>query len=319
MTLYRRSKVAFLTFCLGLAPFLPTHSTAAQSGQEPRYLTFVAHDRNGIYLRQLKREEVTLFLNDEPVPVVYLGSENVETAYAFIIENSPRTAPHAVTNPRWGMINIVDQIRYHMVGGFFRPLVRRGPVMVGQFYKELEVLQDFTTDDWQLEDVVYRMQPNFARVDRENIPVARALARGLDLLSDRREKRKALVLFTTTVDRESYMNRDEYVQMLRGTDVELYVVSFAPRFPTGSGLSFEEKMNRPYFLNLTRETSGKLYLSGEYAYIPTFMDDLKTRLSHGHTIGFYVRPGPELEEHKVRIRVRDDDSIKITHRETLIY
>jgi hypothetical protein len=312
-----RSKIALLTFWVGLLATPPT-DLIAQSGQEARYLTFVAHDRNGIYLRQLKLDDVTLFLNEEPVPVAYLGSENVETAYAFVIENSPRTAPHPVSNPRWGMVNIVDQIRYHMVGGFFRPLVKRGPVMVSQFYKELEVLQDFTTDDFQLEDVVYRMEPNFARVDRENIPVARALARGVDMLRQRKEKRKALILFTTTVDRDSYQSRDEFAEMLKTTDVELYIVSFAPRFPTGSGLTFEEKMNRFYFLHLTKETSGKLYLSGEYAYIPTFMDDLKTRLSHGHTIGFYVRPGTEPEEHKVRIRVRDD-KVKVTHRETLVY
>ena len=61
------------------------------------------------------------------------------------------------------------------------------------------------------------------------------LGRGVDLLKDRSERRKILVLFTAVVDRESYKNLEEYRQLLRHENVDVYVVSFARRFPTGVG------------------------------------------------------------------------------------
>lgn len=286
--------------------------------REPRYLTFTAQDRHGIYLRDLKMEEVSLYLDGEPVEVRYLGYRNVDTAFAFLIENSPRTAQHARSVPQWGMINIVDQVRYHLMNGFFGPVVETGPVLLAEFYQEFQVLQDFTAEDHLLELALSRMQPHFTGLDRENIPVARFLGRAVDVLRERPERRKILALFTTTIDRDSYQALDEYQQLLRRTDVELYVVSFAPRFASGPGYAFEERMNTFFFRRLVGETGGRAYISGEYVYVDEFMNDLMTRLANSYTIGFYPPAEPNPKGWQVRLRVRDDRT-RVTHRERLSY
>ncbi len=282
------------------------------------YLTFSARDQNRIYFRDLKEEEVALHLDEQPVDIRYFGYRTVSTAFAFIIENSPRTAQFARSMPQMGQNNIVDYVIYGLMEGVFPPLVEMGPVLLAEFYKEFSIVQNFTEDDYLLEDALIRMQPNWTGLDKENIPVARMLGRGVDLLKDRSERRKILVLFTAVVDRESYKNLEEYRQLLRHENIEVYVVSFARRFATGVGTTFEQRMNTFYFRNLVRETSGHFYISEELAYIDDVFVDLKSRLTNSYTLGFYVEAGDEPTEHKVEIKILRGKA-DITHRPILIY
>ncbi len=304
---------------LVLLPVLFIAVLAHADSRQPRFISFAAKEKSGIYLRNLKMSEVSLFVDNQPVKVSYLGYKNVETAIAFVLENSPRTAPHTVSMPQWGKVNPIDQIRYQLVSDYFDHLVQNGMVMIAEFSKEIKVLQDFTNDEFQLQDAIARMQPNSLELMPENIEVGRAFAFGLERLRKRPEKRKVLVLVTTTIDRQSYKNMEEYQETLRRNDVDLYVVSFAPRFVSGSASSFEEKANRLFFLNLVQETSGKLYLSGEYAFINEFTGDLKTRLENSYTLGFYPPDGAsEPSDHEIKIVARNE-KINVTHRKKMTW
>jgi VWFA-related protein len=303
--------------CLALA-WLGVAASLGASSPEPRFLTFSAKGKHGIYLRNLKIAEVELFVDGQPVKVSYLGYKNVETAVAFILENSPRTAPHVVTAPGWGPVNPIDQIRYQLLGDYFNRLVKMGEVMIVEFSKERRLLQDFTDDEFQLNDAINRMTPNSLEAMIDEPEVGRAFAFGLERLRDRPEKRKILILVTTTVDRETYRNMEEYQELLRRHDIDLYVVSFAPRNMSGPGVTFEQMQNTRFFRNLVGETAGRLYLTGEYTKISQFMDDLKTRLENSYTIGFYVNPATEPTEHTVRIVARDE-KVDVTSRKKIIF
>ncbi|MEE8587059.1 MAG: hypothetical protein V3T83_19635, partial [Acidobacteriota bacterium] len=101
-------------------------------------------------------------------------------------------------------------------------------------------------------------------------------------------------------------------------DVELYVISFAPRITSGLGRTHEESMNRRYFRQLTGQTAGKLYLTGEYVFIDEFMDDLLVRLTNSYTAGFYVTPNDPPQAHKIEIRARHK-KVKVTHRQSIVF
>lgn len=284
----------------------------------PRFLTFSAKDRNGIFLRDLKPGEVTLLVGDQPADVRYFGYRDVDSAFAFLIENSPRTAKYNVSMPQYGRINEVDQVRYYLSGGYLQSLLRGGTAMVAEFYQELNVLQDFTGDEYLLSNALDRMTPHASGLDREHIPIGRMLGRGVDLLRERPEKRKVLVLFTKTVDRESLRNLDEYRQMLRRFDVDLFVISFASRATGSVGRSHAEKANAFFFKRLTDETAGRFYLTGEYVYLREFMDDLLSRLQNSYTLGFYVDSGESRSEYDVEIRI-DRPGCDVTARRKLVF
>jgi hypothetical protein len=205
-----------------------------------------------------------------------------------------------------------------MAYNFFDPLTSRGNVLLGEFFKEFEVLQDFTDQDYLLSAVINDMELNFTGIVLDNIEVGRALGRGVDLLRDRPEKRKVLVLYTTSIDRESYGNLEEYQLMLRNTDIELYVISHAARFVSGAGRSFTEKMNEYFFRHLVEETGGRALLVGAYAYIDELFTELNGCLQNGYTIGFYVDSGASFDEHEVELELSREKS-KVFFRKYLVY
>jgi hypothetical protein len=106
--------------------------------------------------------------------------------------------------------------------------------------------------------------------------------------------------------------------MLREVDVEVYVISYASRNPSGLGRSFEEKMNKYFFQKLVDETAGWLYLVGSYTYLDELFTDLKGRLHNNYTIGFRAETSGQPEEHKVKVRLLRD-KCRVAHRKVLIY
>lgn len=291
---------------------------ALGSVEETRFLSFSVKERHDIFVRDLKRQELELYIDEKPVEIRYLGGRNVETAFVMLLENSPRTAQHAVSNPHFGQVNTIDRIRWEMMDDFFLPLTRQGPVLMGQFFEKLEILQDFTEEEYELMNALQRIEPNFARIMHNQIEIGRILGRAYELLQARSERRKLIVLFTTTIDRESYKHLDEYRSLFREANIEVFIVSFSPRTVSGPGWTFEEKMNPYFFKKLAGATSGKLYLTGDYTYLEELFTDLKGRLRNHYTIGFKVSPGAVPKEHSVELRVNRPET-EVSCRDTIIF
>ncbi len=304
----RFSVLLFLLLCFG----------SEGLARSARYLSFSAKDRNGVFLRDLKMHEVSLLLDGTPQEIRFFGYRSVETAFVFLIENSPRTAQYNVSMPHLGRINTVDRIRYHLLEGMMEEFAKVGNALIAQFDQELEILQDFTDQEHLLSQALLGMRPRPDAVTLDEVPVGRMLGRGVDLLRDRPEKRKILVLFTASIDRESVNDLDEYRSMFRLSDIDLYAVSFAPGFTTGGGFSHAERINRFYFNKLIEETGGRFYLSGRYVFPSEFMNDLKSSLAHSYTIGFYVEPGDDWSERRIKIKI-DRPNCEISHRNKIVF
>ncbi len=310
-----RTLIAFAV----LLPFFVTFpGVVARAESEARYVTFTVKDRNSIYVRDLSRDEVEIKLDGKPVDVRFLAGKEIPTAFLVLLENSPRTAKFPVSMPQWGEVNPVDVFRYHLQYDFFPLLTTEGAVCLGEFYEEIKFLQDFTDQEGLLVNALLNMEPEFSGIVLNNIEVGRVLGRAVDILKARPDKRKVLLVFTKTIDRESYPNMDEYQLMLRNTDIDLYVVSIAPHFVTGPNYTFEERMNGPFFRALCGETGGRAYVTGEYTYLDELFTDLKGRLSNTYTAGFYVDTSRPVKEHELDIEVAREKS-KITHRKYLVY
>ena len=309
----RSTPVVLLSILLAI-PLFATFSF----GKEIRYLSFVAKNRHNIFVRDLDQDEIEFKLDGELVEIGFFGFRDITTAYAFLLENSPRTAHFAISMPQAGRVNPIDRIRYEMTYDFFGPLTGSGSVLLGEFFKEVKILQPFTDQGELILYAMNSMQLNFTGVMFDDPEVGRVIGRGVDLLRDRSEKRKVMVLFTTTIDRESYGNLEEYQLMLRNVDLELYVISYAPRFVSGIGHSFTEKMNRYFFRNLVQETGGKALVVGEYAYLDELFTELKGSLQNSYTIGFYVHPDKKVSDHEVELKLKRE-KCKVSHRKYLVY
>lgn len=295
-----------------------TLAQPAAAPQEILYLSFAAKSRHGFYLRDLNPNDVEIAIDGKPVEIRYFSGERADSAVAILIENSPRTAEYGVSLPQMGQINTVDRIRYFLQGDFFSPLCRGGTVLLAEFFDGVEVLQEFTSEDYLLEEAVLRMQPNFARVLFDQIRIGRVLGAGVDLLRDRREKRKVLLLFTTVVDRESLQHLEEFQGMLLRANIEPLIISFAPRFVSGVGASPEERSNAFFFKSLVKGTGGDAWMTGEFGYLDSLFTELKGRLQNSFTAGFYVHADSAPRERDVEVRLKEKGA-EVFHRETVFY
>jgi len=308
----RKCLLLLLLFCLVAVSGL----SAAE--KEVRYLTFSVKNRFDFFVRDLRLEEVELKIDGRPVDIGFLGSKDIDTAYVILLENSPRTAKFPVSMPQHGRVNLIDQMRYQMSYNFFGPLVRSGSVLLGEFFRRVKILHDFSSREDALVNALHNLSPNFNSIDMDSTRVGHALGRGVDLLKQRPEKRKVLVLFTASIDRESYNHLDEYKDMLRLTDVELYAITSAPRFAGGSQYTFQEKMSGYFLRQLAAETSGYAYVIKEFVYYDELFTDLVGRMTNTYTIGFYIYPGPEAESHKISLKI-NREKCKVNCRKSLVF
>lgn len=290
----------------------------ANAAEEIRYLNFSVKNQHDVYLRDLKVEEIRLHLDGEPAEIRYLGYKEVDSLSVILLENSPRTALYPVSMPQWGQVNPIDSIRFQMYYGFFPQITEKGSVMLAEFGKEIRILQEFTSFPDLLMQALHQLQPDYVKSGINDPEVGRAIGRGVDWLRDRPEKRKSLILFTTHVDRETYGNLEEYQEMLRESDVELYVLSYAAARPSGIGVSFEERMNKYFFKRLADETAGWVYIVGEYTYLDELFTDFKGRLNNNYTIAFPVEPDKTSRPHEIRLEILRE-KCKVKHRKLLIY
>lgn len=290
----------------------------AAASQEILYLSFSAKSRHGFYLRNLNPSDVEIAVDGKQVDIRYFSGDRADSAYAILIENSPRTAEFGVSLPHMGQINTIDRIRYFLQGDFFGPLCRGGSVLLAEFFDGVEVLQEFTSEDYLLEEAVLRMQPNFARVLFDQIRIGRVLGVGVDMLRDRREKRKVLLLFTKVVDRESLQHLEEYQGMLLRANIEPIIISFAPRFVSGAGASPEERSNAYFFNSLVKGTGGRAWMTGEFGYLDSLFTELKGRLQNSFTAGFYIQTDSTPRDREVVVRLKEKGA-EIFHRETIYY
>lgn len=285
---------------------------------EPRFFTLTIQERSGIYVRNLTAEELEIRLDGRPVPVGFLGREGVDAAFVVVLENSPRTAQYLRSMPQWGRINIVDQVRWGLQESLIDALTAAGAVWLGQFFEELETLQDFTSAPEPLIHALYQLEPRSSGIVFNNIPVGRILAHALDLLRLRPEKRKALLCFFRTVDAETYRRREEYAEMFRQSDVDLYLVAFAPRFLAGRSGSVEERMTGAFCRSLAEETGGHAWVAEEFRYVDELFTEIQGRMTAAYTVGIRVTAEDPPREHRLEVRVRRK-GCRVFHRPVLTY
>jgi hypothetical protein len=289
-----------------------------RDSKKAQYLHFSAKHRNGVFLRDLKADEILLSIDGNPVEIRYFAKESPDTSFVILMENSPRTAQYAVSLPQHGQVNTIDRVRHSLMDGILEQFAVRGAVMLSEFYKEFTVLQDFTGQDYLLTLATQRMKPNVAFVDREDIPVGRMIGRAVDVLKARSEKRKVLLVFTTYMDRQTLQDLNEYQDLLRFSDIDLFIVSFASKNTSGTSYSGVQKGSSIAFKRLVGETGGEFYLSGDHVYLYEFMEDLTSRLLNAYTIGFYVHPGEEPVPHSVDISFARD-KYRVSHKKQLVF
>ncbi len=158
-------------------------------------------------------------------------------------------------------------------------------VAVIEFKDQPELLEEFTTN---IGDVVDTLQGLIAS---RQTAMLDALYVGADYASkEGRNRRKAVVIVTDGIDKDSYYKFNEVVNHLRETDVQVYLIGFTSDLSKDGawvfGRSDKEKAEN-LLKQIAEETGGKAFFPRELTEVHTIAQQISNDLRTQYSIGYY--------------------------------
>lgn len=153
-----------------------------------------------------------------------------------------------------------------------------------EFKDQPELLEEFTGDT---QDVIDTLQ---SLVASRQTAMLDALYLGADYASkEGKNRRKAVIIVTDGLDKDSYYKFNEVVDHLREADVQVYLIGFTNDLDKDSTLFSKSPKTKAEGLltKLAEETGGKAFFPKELSEVHTVAQQISTDLRTQYAIGYY--------------------------------
>lgn len=102
------------------------------------------------------------------------------------------------------------------------------------------------------------------------------------------KKRRALILVTDGEDRNSYYNEKQLFDLLRESEVQIYVIGFIDELSKEGGFISKspQAKAKAYLEKMAEETGGKAYFPKNAAELPTLAREISSELRTQYSIGY---------------------------------
>jgi len=257
----------------------PTPDEIIRIDTELVNLTVRVIDRNNRPINNIPENSFKVYEDGNLQQIDFFSKSEVPTNYALVIDNSGsmRQQLDKVVEAGKVFVNTNRPADETMIIRF-----------VGR--DKIEIEQPFTSSKTDLTDALdnlYVEGGQTAIIDAvylavENIDEHKG-AKGTD---DR--KRKALILVSDGEDRNSYYNEKQLFELLRESEVQIYVIGFVDDLSKEGGfISKSPQAKAKSFLErIASETGGKAYFPANVAELPKLASDISSELRTQYSIGY---------------------------------
>ena len=295
--LYRKAAVSLVLFGLSFTPFAGTGSAAPGNGySDPgqtgaRKQTGQSRDEGTIKLgtdlvildvtvtdsankpvMDLDKNQFVVTEDNTPQKIEFFTKEQVPLSLVFTIDTSGSMRPKLDTVIK-ASVSLVKETRPD------------DEIGVIQFKEQPELLEEFTSD---INDVIDTLQ---GLVASSQTAMLDALYLASDYASkEAKNRKKAVIVVTDGLDKDSYYQVEDVVSHLRKKDVQIYLIGFTGDLSKeGSGLfSKSEKDKAEKLLNrLAAETGGRAFFPRELPEVHTIAQQITSDLRTQYSIGYY--------------------------------
>jgi Ca-activated chloride channel family protein len=219
----------------------------------------------------LKKDSFSVTEDRVAQDIAFFGRDEVPVSLAFTIDTSGSMRAKLETVIK-ASVNLVKASK------------PGDEMAVIEFKDQPEVLEEFTSD---LADVVDTLQ---GLVASRQTAMLDALYLSADYASkEGKNRRKAVILVTDGLDRDSYYKFAEVVDHLREADVQIYLVGFTGDLDKDSGLFRKSEKGKAEALltRLAEETGGLAFFPKELAEVHTIAQQISNELRTQYSIGYY--------------------------------
>jgi len=246
------------------------------------YVTASFLDKNNLFVENLARDEVHVVDNSSGRQIEFMAKDELPVVYGVVFERAlipeledagrsrGRTTP-AIASARDIAYELIDK---HL---------GRQAVWIGLYDRELKVMLEPSTDGFRAKDTIQRLTGERRRPQSF---LYGALFAAVAKMTQRPEKRRVLLLFLDAVDSESAGKAKALRNLLGGSNVELFVVSFASRL-AGDSASTPSFISQAFLRDLAQATAGDAFFAADYR---EHLDDVSRRMYNHirtlYTFGF---------------------------------
>lgn len=228
-------------------------------------------DQSNKPVMDLKQDNFQVFEDKLPQKIEFFSKEQVPVSLVFAIDTSGSMRSKLDTVIK-ASVNLVKESR------------RDDEMAVVEFKDQPELLTEFTGDT---ADVIDTLQ---SLVASRQTAMLDALYVGADYANkEGKNRRKAIILVTDGLDKDSYYKFNEVVEHLREVDVQIYLIGFISDLDGDSGLFRKSDKDKAENLlkKLADETGGKAFFPRELSETHTIAQQISTDLRTQYSIGYY--------------------------------
>lgn len=236
-------------------------------------------DRNNRPINNLPRSEFKVYEDGKLQEIDFFSQSEVPTNYSLVVDNSGSL--------RQQIEQVIDAGKY-LIGANRKD----DETAIIRFISsdKIEVLQDFTKSKVDLNDALDNMYiegGQTAIIDAVYLSVER-LNQSNTPQKNLDRTRRAIVLVTDGEDRNSYYSESQLLELLKESDVQIFVVGFVKGLSDERGfISKSPQGKAKSFLDrLASATGGKAYFPASASEMNAIAKDIASELRMQYSIGY---------------------------------
>ena len=256
-------------------------------------------DRNNRPIAGLRQNEFKVFEDGVSQRIEFFSQSEVPTNYSLVIDNSGSLR---------NQIDKVIEASKILVNGNRA----KDETSVIRFVSsdKIEIVQDFTANKTDLNDALdnlYIEGGQTAIIDAVYLAANRISEYEKSTKNEDRTRR-ALILVSDGEDRDSFYKEAQLFELLRETDVQIYVVGFVSDLSRDPGFISKSPQGKAkaFLERLATETGGKAYFPSNVGELNSIAQDISSELRTQYSIG-YVPSNDRTDGTYRNIKVTLDD------------
>jgi Ca-activated chloride channel homolog len=261
-------------------------------GTELVLLDVTVVDQSNKPVMDLKQENFQVVEDKLPQTIAFFSKDQVPVSLVFAIDTSGSMRSKLDTVIK-ASVNLVKESR------------KDDEMAVIEFKDQPELLEEFTGDT---ADVIDTLQ---SLVASRQTAMLDALYVGADYASkEGKNRRKAVIIVTDGLDKDSYYKFNEVVDHLREADVQIYLIGFISDLDGDRGLFRKSDKDKAEGLlkKLADETGGRAFFPRELSETHSIAQQISTDLRTQYSIGYYpTNTKKDGAFHPIRVAVNAGD------------
>jgi Ca-activated chloride channel homolog len=254
-------------------------------------------DQSGRSIPGLTKNDFVVYEDKISQSIESVSSEEAPVSMGLVIDTSGSMRPKIVT--------VSDAAR-----SLIRQMRPHDEAFLAQFKTEAELVQGFTSDRRELEDALGHLSVNggTALLDAIIATADHAQEKG-------KRRRKALVVITDGVEKNSSAKEKEVMETMKEDEVQVYLVGFVDNEQSGGFFGSPAKKAKELLIRLAEDSGGRAFFPTDVSETRAIAEQIAKDLRAQYVISYY--PNNDRRDgvfHTVRVVVNHGDNRKLIAR-----